>query len=708
MKLSNQTKMQIDVVNVGHGDCTIITWENGISKDPWHCIIDAGKISRDNVKAIDKVINERKIKEIDLCIVSHFDTDHIDGFHHIIKNVKIKKYWSPYTPAFEKYLWLFGQRGKKAIERAKNLEIELLKNDVILESPVEGHISKPSHGIKISVISPPVKFYEKLLSGSDVQSIFEQYPTFLGDLLIEDSDIVNEEGTDIAVRGMYARSISGIIKRDIEQEREELVKSKSIKEEINIDKDKICKEIDIEPDFFGNNVLNDTSLVLKIEFWTGTKWYSMLFPGDLENWLYVISKQQQNLISDLYKASHHGGRVYIGKQKAADEIIQAIRPNIAIISANGQHKLPRNQIRNSLVRWSSNIFCTQSRTCEKFSISGSLPIEEECCSNIYNCSAEASSIHFEFEQGEVNVTPKACHISNSSSFYPIIQFEQHLIPDSKVLTLLTEREIDEQTKWVVRKLKEIHDERKHSPIVLESDPITVKEIYYRGIKESQNLTEKQVCQVLEYGHSKGKLWAAKGNWSNFEYAYLKPSKSDVSTMYNIIAEADLLLFGIEKVQKGISSNILNVNRDLLCNFIEKRTAFPSDVINDYCWPLLVDKICKNYRGYYVYNNFCIRNNKKQWLMIVKKEKNFRSIIEEEMKSYLDDSSKDYDKYEFEEYCQEYIYEESSIKIGSVLSNDNWRYDERNAIKKTLDNIYDFFIEYIIELDSDDFTVKNIW
>ena len=205
MQLPMKAKMIVDIVNVGHGDCTIISWENGTAKDSWHCIIDSGEGNSEALKTLDEVILERKIKKFDLAILTHFDTDHIGGFAYISSKIKILRYWSPYTPAFENYLWLFGQRGKDAIERAKALEDLLVNKKTILESPVDGCTVSPCSGLKLTVISPPIKLYQKLLEGRDAEAIFEDYTTFLGDLINSDSYVINQEDINSPIRGMYSR-----------------------------------------------------------------------------------------------------------------------------------------------------------------------------------------------------------------------------------------------------------------------------------------------------------------------------------------------------------------------------------------------------------------------------------------------------------------------------------------------------------------------
>lgn len=690
MNLPIKSKLLVDFVNVGHGDCTLITWQNNIDKLPWHCIIDTGDGFSKANKAIDEVISERKIKKFDLAILTHFDSDHIGGFSHILDKVKIARYWSPYTPAFEKYLWLFGQRGIDAIKRAKFIEEKLLQRNTIIESPVDSCILSPACGLKITVLSPPIKLFEKLLEGMDIDSLFGQSSTFLGDL-VSDNSSYELEGSNrrerTLVRSMYSRLISGIIKRDIQEENRDMNDDSIYSVGIKVNKELICESMKIEPEFFGNNVLNDSSLVFKIECWTGTKWFSMLFPGDLENWLYLVSRHSDALKSDLYKVSHHGGKIHIRNKDAFNEVIQTIRPDISVISANGKHKLPRNITRNALIRWSTSIFCTQNRCKEYFGIDGSVSAaSNNCCSDTYKCEPKERGICFKLEHNKITVDSQSCYGTFSVHNYPIIQFEQHLIPDSKILTRLTESEITKQTNWVFKKLKEIHEERKKGLNHLESQPIDVNEIHSKSIQEKRNLTEKQINLVFEYGYSNNRFWAMNYNYK-WEYAYYKPEDIDIKTMWNIINNSDVLLFNINRMEKGITSNIQKAKRDLLCEYIERKTAFPHMLIQSYCWPLLTERLLKHYNIYNVtYTPY--KSEVYNWLMLVKNKKDYKKIILEEYPNFRVDGY--FEKDNFKEYSERYVNGDHIIRICSRL--DNYNDNRGNSTELAKSCIYDIFEE----------------
>ena len=75
--------------------------------------------SNENIisEAIDDYLNDfNPQKEIDFLIISHFDRDHINGLHHLLKNInKIKKIFIPYSDTFNSYFlliaYLYGNNG---------------------------------------------------------------------------------------------------------------------------------------------------------------------------------------------------------------------------------------------------------------------------------------------------------------------------------------------------------------------------------------------------------------------------------------------------------------------------------------------------------------------------------------------------------------------------------------------------------------------
>ncbi len=626
---SNKIKLQIDAINVGHGDCIFLQWDNGMDVRPWRCVIDAGS----NPDILLSFLKNLKIKEIDLVIVSHFDTDHIQGFQKISEHIKVKKYWSPYTPAFQKHLWLFGERGKLAINRARELEREMNNAGVLLEAPFEGHRISPSVGLNISVISPPYRIYERLLTQENIRDLLQEYPTpfeWLFSTTQEPSK--DQEGAPSSLMGFYKRTLGYVIQRDIEQEEPELAEDGGrVRDKSTPDKQVWLKESSLEPEFFGNPLLNDSSIALRFEVWTGTRWLKMLFPGDLENWTYLIAKRPSDLFVDLYKAAHHGGRLYVGRSKAFDEILQTIRPTITIFSANGNYGLPRTEMRNAASRWSTALFCTQNKSCEHFTIGGSSP-PSDCCFNFYKCRPiNNEGIRIIVSDGNITVSPPACQRSVFTTPYPVIELKEHLIPDSRVLTHLTEAEIVKHTKWVAKQLRKIHTERILSKVGYISPLVSVQDIYQIANYSNRPLTEDQIRQIFEYGNSKGQFLAFRqspkyGEVGDWNFAYLKPTKDDLEHLWEILYSKKVLVFSLEdKLPKGTKTILLKLHKDILCEWLENVSGLPSEVIDTYCWGMFIEEIINHFSGYYLIKSVGSEDEKHEWVLLVNKESDILSL-----------------------------------------------------------------------------------
>lgn len=76
-----------------------------------------------------------------------------------------------------------------------------------------------------------------------------------------------------------------------------------------------------EPNFFGNRLLNNTSLVIALDVWLdGKRRRRILLTGDQENWSYIASRHPAGLGVDVLKVPHHGGMVYRREQQPRQHI----------------------------------------------------------------------------------------------------------------------------------------------------------------------------------------------------------------------------------------------------------------------------------------------------------------------------------------------------------------------------------------------------
>lgn len=80
-------KLKINFIDVGQGDCTLIT-------TPYNknILIDSGGNENYDIgkNILFPYLLDKGITKIDYIIISHFDTDHCNGFNYVMQNIKVK------------------------------------------------------------------------------------------------------------------------------------------------------------------------------------------------------------------------------------------------------------------------------------------------------------------------------------------------------------------------------------------------------------------------------------------------------------------------------------------------------------------------------------------------------------------------------------------------------------------------------------------
>ena len=224
------------MIDVGQGDSTLIVTPNDKK-----ILIDGGGSSTYDVgkNTLIPYLLDRKIKEIDYVIISHFDQDHVGGGLNVLSELKVGKV-------------IIGKQGEES----------------------------------------------------------EQYVQF--------RKIVDEKEIPVIV-----------------------VKQGNI---INIEKDLKIKILFPEDELITENVLNNNSLVFKLEY----KNLKMLFTGDIE----AIAEKQllkkysnSELKVDILKVAHHGS-----KTSSTEKFIETVKPRIALIGVGDNNKFghPNEEILNRL------------------------------------------------------------------------------------------------------------------------------------------------------------------------------------------------------------------------------------------------------------------------------------------------------------------------------------------------------------------------
>lgn len=83
----NESRLTVDFMNVGKGDCTIITFKDKIY------MIDTGY--EETAGSIIEYLEKIKADKIDIMIITHFDKDHVGGATQIMDSLKVDKIYMP-------------------------------------------------------------------------------------------------------------------------------------------------------------------------------------------------------------------------------------------------------------------------------------------------------------------------------------------------------------------------------------------------------------------------------------------------------------------------------------------------------------------------------------------------------------------------------------------------------------------------------------
>jgi hypothetical protein len=134
-------------------------------------------------------------------------------------------------------------------------------------------------------------------------------------------------------------------------------------------------------DLASRSLLNDVSTVVRITCLAGylpahaSKAFTMLFPGDLEDWSYIILKYDQYINTFVLKVPHHGsGRVEFKEQS----LYHFLRPHLSLVFPYPAKKLPTQEA-IALLAHSGLVSCSSfKRTTAAGSSSSCCHINNEC------------------------------------------------------------------------------------------------------------------------------------------------------------------------------------------------------------------------------------------------------------------------------------------------------------------------------------------
>ncbi|WP_287880649.1 MBL fold metallo-hydrolase [Aquitalea sp.] len=532
-KSSNSTikvRDRIDVLTfgVGHGDCLLLEFiKNG--SVAFRLLYDGGaRLSPALLEHLKDSRRQEDADDLDVVVLSHVDNDHQGGLHELLADdtVSIGELWLPCLPAFERLSWLFADRVATAVAKAKDLEEAAVKREIEVIYPMEGHVQRFVDGaaVTVSVISPARRLLQRLYSGSEVEveDMLNRIPLPLEWLIRGDSIGEGDNQGDI---------VSSPFNGTTAMSRELLpaVRKLSTNSDSAIRENKVAEvarseKLEFEPNFFGNSVLNDTSLVLVVDaVLDGLYRRRVVLSGDQENWSYICSKHPMGLGPDVLKVPHHGGHVYladINRIKKGELLSNGLgqffiwmRPRIAIVSAKGIHNLPKIEFREAARLIGTTLICPNKRGREVI-FSGSEASDQKSCFQQFNCGQEAQhdllKLSLSAQQEDLNASAclqGSCHRGPS----PVVVMQQRLIEPDESFVRWTSAEVRKQAYWLEGFLRRervaVLDATVESILAkLDFPLITWNRIYAEAKAEGFVQFAANPEPVLRYAAAHGLIW----------------------------------------------------------------------------------------------------------------------------------------------------------------------------------------------------------
>jgi beta-lactamase superfamily II metal-dependent hydrolase len=586
-------QLVITALGVGHGDAILLTWGDG--RDAWTCLVDGVESPEGLAAALDR----RGVTTLDLLVLTHFDHDHLGGLRGLATTVKIREYWGPVLPAYDRHLWIFGSRCREAVERARALEEELAGAGVGITYPLEGYRSAPrgATGPRIEVLSPPARLIRELLTADDVSWLFTNQPTPLG-WLLEPAPEGSEQAAEFEILDAGLRD--GALTPDAIPDR-----FRGPTDPTQAKSPPGALATGAEPEFFGDSVLNNSSLVLWLEVPVGRQTYRVLFAADQENWTYLYGRNPRGLHADVLKASHHGGRVYLEGDVAPHELFSMVRPRAVLISANGRHKLPRQSFRAAAISWGASVFCTSQRGREV--VLGPAP-EGDCCHAAFGCSGETRDVAITLDEAGIHSTTMACHSGSGCDPGPVIQIQQHVVAPSRLTSRLLEHEMGRHVQWVRDRLREIHRQRATRLREATAPPEPVAgDTLIRLARECDPPRYDLIAHldtILTVGAERGSFWAEETKRNDEPWhAYALPAKDEVRNYLGLLAKYPLILFSSpgEGVRTDPDTVLSKLDRDGLAALAAERLGLPTAAFGDTLWPLVCREFKQDWHCYELVN-----------------------------------------------------------------------------------------------------------
>jgi hypothetical protein len=313
--------VELHMLPVQAGDATLLIDR---SEDrPYTVLIDAG-LAKDEVVAYLQSIG---IYHLDLIILSHPDLDHLQGLLSLVDNslISLEQVWC-FDLAFLREFIETGKLPRPKAGRHVIVYEVLLATLVGMDKMLKGLGKREgvvtlqvSSGHKINlgklhieVLYPWDGFYASLYSPARIKRLLsKKWPS---DWLPPEwarADIERERTVSTKkIAASQERDTLDALLKEIESSNldntAQPLSTPNIEEEEYAPEDFMDSEDDSFPISLIGSLYNNLSIVIKVHVLGGIDPPTMLFPGDLTDWTYLLARRFLDLPADIFKYPHHG------------------------------------------------------------------------------------------------------------------------------------------------------------------------------------------------------------------------------------------------------------------------------------------------------------------------------------------------------------------------------------------------------------------
>jgi beta-lactamase superfamily II metal-dependent hydrolase len=580
--------LKLTALGVGHGDATLLQWFEGgdPNKLGFTCLVDGGESGSKLIPAL----NRHGVTEINLLVLTHFDADHIGGFDGIWDHCKIHTYWAPCLAAFERHMWLFGARIQGGLAHARHVEDSLRAHHAQVAYPLDRYSSSPlkTGDLTLHVLSPAARLIRTLLLDRDVERLFTQTPMPLGWLASPDEPPPVEQPTNELQLDQRLRT-GALVPEDVDW-----IPRDAAKPGIAEMQKQWGARTGLDPEFFGDSVLNNTSLVIWLNISLGGRSHKVLLAGDQENWTYLLAQHPLGLQVDVLKSPHHGGQLYVEQAFSNEEVLSSVRPRALLFSANGRHGLPHSDIRAAAIRWGASVFCTSERGAEIIMETGSTQ-QSACCHEQFSCDG-SRDVSVIFDERGIHADRTACHPGFGTSPGPIIQIRQHSVERSPIVQHLHEGELRKHLGWLKKVIKQIHTERVRLVPQGQTGGGPIAGDHLATLARSVGRADLAfyIADVLSKGWERNEFWSSGTGqrYGETPVAYVLPSAKEIELLLKLLRSKEMLLFvapGDDNIQDS-STRLASLDLSEIRHLCDLTVHFPPAMFDEVFRPVVYKEL----------------------------------------------------------------------------------------------------------------------